>query len=198
LRRVAVRGAGVQPGGDGRGDGRGPPPRRLRVPPAGVPGRARPGRGGRGAPRGAGVARRPPAARLTLREAAWYGAPLSTSRPSLSIFFPAYNDAGTSASLALVAHMTARRLTDDHELIVVDDGSADQPGMLLDEMAAHFPWLKVVHHPANRGYGGALRTGFATAGKELVFYTDGDAQYDPRELVKLYEAFSPGVDFVNG
>jgi glycosyltransferase involved in cell wall biosynthesis len=120
------------------------------------------------------------------------------TRPSLSIFFPAYNDAGTIASLALVAHMTARELTDDYEVIVVDDGGPDHTGVLLDEMALHFPWLKVVHHQKNRGYGGALRSGFETATKELVFYTDGDAQYDPRELKKLYEAFSPGVDFVNG
>src|SRR6187549_3499791 len=120
------------------------------------------------------------------------GRPLSAStarRPSLSVFFPAYNDAGTIASLALVAHMTARRLTDDYEVIVVEDGSPDHTGELLDEMATHFPWLKVVHHPKNRGYGGALRTGFATASKELVFYTDGDAQYDPRELVRLFQAF---------
>jgi glycosyltransferase involved in cell wall biosynthesis len=135
---------------------------------------------------------------LTLRETACYGRPLTASRPSLSIFFPAYNDAGTIASLALVAHMTARQITDDYEVIVVDDGSPDHTGALLDEMAAHFPWLKVVHHPANRGYGGALRTGFATASKDLVFYTDGDAQYDPRELLKLHEALVPGVDFVNG
>jgi len=117
---------------------------------------------------------------------------------SLSIFFPAYNDAGTIASLALVAHMTARTLTDDYEVIVVDDGSPDHTGALLDEMAKHFPWMRVVHHETNRGYGGALRTGFLTASKELVFYTDGDAQYDPREMVKLWEALLPAVDFVNG
>ncbi len=120
------------------------------------------------------------------------------SRPGISIFFPAYNDAGTIASLALVAHMTARELTDDYEVIVVEDGSPDHTGALLDEMARAFPWLKVVHHEKNRGYGGALRSGFATASKELVFYTDGDAQYDPRELRALYEAFGPQVDFVNG
>ena len=68
---------------------------------------------------------------------------------------------------------------------MVDDGSPDHTGELLDEMARHFPWLKVVHHDENRGYGGALRTGFATASKELVFYTDGDAQYDPREMTRL-------------
>jgi glycosyltransferase involved in cell wall biosynthesis len=123
---------------------------------------------------------------------------MSADKPSLSIFFPAYNDAGTIASLALVAHMTARELTDDYEVIVVEDGSPDHTGALLDEMARHFPWLKVVHHERNRGYGGALRTGFATASKELVFYTDGDAQYDPRDMARLWAAFSTGTDFVNG
>jgi glycosyltransferase involved in cell wall biosynthesis len=123
---------------------------------------------------------------------------MSPEKPGLSIFFPAYNDVGTIASLALVAHMTARRLTSDHEVIVVNDGSPDHTGELLDEMASHFSWLRVVHHETNRGYGGALRTGFAAASKELVFYTDGDAQYDPREMERLLEAFGPEVDFVNG
>ena len=123
---------------------------------------------------------------------------MNPRKPSLSVFFPAYNDAGTIASLALIAHMTARTLTDDYEVIVVDDGSPDHTGELLDEMARHFPWLKVVHHAENRGYGGALRTGFLTATKDLVFYTDGDAQYDPREMVRLHEALTPHVDFVNG
>jgi glycosyltransferase involved in cell wall biosynthesis len=123
---------------------------------------------------------------------------MSAEKPGLSIFFPAYNDAGTIASLVLVSHMTARALFPDHEVIVVDDGSPDHTGELLDEMAGHFPWLRVVHHERNRGYGGALRTGFDAASKDLVFYTDGDAQYDPRELVRLWEALSPEIDLVNG
>jgi glycosyltransferase involved in cell wall biosynthesis len=118
--------------------------------------------------------------------------------PSLSIFFPAYSDAGTIASLVLLAHMTARQLTDDYEVIVVNDGSPDHTGELLDEMARHFQWLRVVHHPENRGYGAALRQGFASATKDLIFYTDGDAQYDPRELRLLFEALAPEIDFVNG
>jgi glycosyltransferase involved in cell wall biosynthesis len=121
-----------------------------------------------------------------------------SERASLTVFFPAYNDAGTIASLLLVAHMTARTLTDDYEIIVVNDGSPDHTGELLDEMARQFPWLKVIHHERNRGYGGALRSGFAAASKQLIFYTDGDAQYDPRELTRLYAALSPAVDFVNG
>jgi glycosyltransferase involved in cell wall biosynthesis len=120
------------------------------------------------------------------------------SKPSLSIFFPAYNDAGTIASLAIIAHMTARQIADDYEVIVVNDGSPDHTGELLEEMSRQFTWLKVVHHPKNRGYGGALRTGFETASKELVFYTDGDAQYDPRELMALYQQLTPEIDFVNG
>lgn len=119
-------------------------------------------------------------------------------RPGVSIFFPAYNDAGTIASLVLIAQMTARQLTDDYEVIVVNDGSPDHTGLLLDEMAGYFPWLRVIHHPKNRGYGGALRTGFESATKELIFYTDGDAQYDPRELADLHRALTPDVDFVNG
>jgi glycosyltransferase involved in cell wall biosynthesis len=119
-------------------------------------------------------------------------------RPGLSIFFPAYNDAGTIASLVLIAHMAARQITDDYEVIVIDDGSPDHTGELLDEMAKCHPWLRVIHHEKNRGYGGALRTGFLSAQKELIFYTDGDAQYDPRELKNLWDAFGPQVDFVNG
>ncbi len=124
--------------------------------------------------------------------------PVTLPRPSLSVFFPAYNDAGTIASLVLVAHMTARTLTDDYEIIVIDDGSPDHTGALLDEMARHFAWLRVIHHEKNRGYGGALISGFRAATKELIFYTDGDAQYDPREMRLLCEGLTAETDFVNG
>ena len=79
----------------------------------------------------------------------------------LSVFFPAYNDSGTIASLVITALRTARRLTPDYEVIVVNDGSADGTADILDELARIYPQVRVVHHPQNRGYGGALRTGFA-------------------------------------
>lgn len=117
---------------------------------------------------------------------------------SVSAFFPAFNDGGTIPSMVLTALIALRQVTDDYEVIVVNDGSADYTAQVLEELASRYPELKVVHHPKNRGYGAALRTGFANASKEWVFYTDGDAQYNPLELVKLVEAWHEGVDVVNG
>lgn len=117
---------------------------------------------------------------------------------SVSAFFPAYNDGGTIPSMVLTALLALRQVTDDFEIIVVNDGSADYTAHVLEELASRYPELRVIHHPQNRGYGGALRTGFASATKEWVFYTDGDAQYNPLELVKLVDALTDGVDVVNG
>jgi len=119
-------------------------------------------------------------------------------RPSISAFFPAYNDAGTIASMVIAARIALREITDDFEIMVVNDASPDHTGEILGELERVVPELRVVHHPINRGYGGALRSGFASAGKDLVFYTDGDAQYDPREVKLLYQVLSDDVDFVNG
>jgi len=125
--------------------------------------------------------------------------PKSSPTPAgLSVFFPAYNDGGTIASMVVGALLAARRLTPDHEVIVVNDGSRDVTPQLLDELARAYPEVRIVHHEGNRGYGGALRSGFAAATKEYVFYTDGDAQYDPAEMALLWERMGEGVDLVNG
>jgi glycosyltransferase involved in cell wall biosynthesis len=120
------------------------------------------------------------------------------SPPSLSVFFPAYNDSGTIASLVITALQSASKLTSNYEIIVVNDGSSDSTAKILDELARIYPQLKIVTHENNRGYGGALRSGFATASKDVVFYTDGDAQYDPSEIAVLWPALTTGVDVVNG
>ena len=117
---------------------------------------------------------------------------------SISAVFPAYNDAGTIPSMILIALLALRQVTDDYEVIVTNDGSRDDTRQVLDELASRYPELKVIHHPENQGYGCALRTGFSNATKDCVFYTDGDAQYDPGELIDLTQALTDGIDVVNG
>ena len=116
----------------------------------------------------------------------------------ISAIFPDFNDGGTIPSMVLAALMALRQVTDDYEIIVMDDGSFDYTGAILEEMALRYPELRVIHHAENRGYGAALRNGFSAATKEWVFYTDGDAQYNPLELVNLAAALREGVDIVNG
>jgi glycosyltransferase involved in cell wall biosynthesis len=87
----------------------------------------------------------------------------------------------------------------DYEVIVVNDGSQDGTGRVLEELRQrHSPRMQVVTHPQNRGYGAALRSGFAAARKEFVFYTDGDGQYDVSELPRLIALVNPDVGLVNG
>ena len=118
--------------------------------------------------------------------------------PSISVFFPAYNDGGTIASMVISAITTLRQITNDYEIIVVNDASSDYTSEILAELERQYDRVRVVNHSRNGGYGRALRSGFASATKELIFYTDGDAQYDARELTLLVSALEDGVDLVNG
>jgi len=121
-----------------------------------------------------------------------------TARPSITAFFPCYNDSGTIASVVITADRTLRVLADDYEIIVGDDASTDNSVAILEELRRLYPRLRVLHHAANRGYGGNLRSMFAEATKDLIFYTDGDAQYDPAELTLLYQHLGADVDVVQG
>ncbi len=123
---------------------------------------------------------------------------MATSRPAISAFFPAFNDGGTIASMVVMAVSVLEELTDDYEVIVVNDGSRDYTPIVLERLAERFPRLRIIHHGENQGYGSALITGFASSTREWVFYTDGDAQYDVQDLRTLYDKMADGVDMVQG
>jgi glycosyltransferase involved in cell wall biosynthesis len=120
-------------------------------------------------------------------------------KPSISVFFPCYNDAGTISAVVIRAIQTLREITDDYEVIVVNDASPDDSLKILNELECILPpTFRLVLHESNQGYGGVIRSGIAAARKEWVFYTDGDAQYDVRELKLLATKISEDVDFING
>jgi len=122
----------------------------------------------------------------------------SAGRYSISAFFPAYNDAGSIGKIVRATASMLPMLASDCEIVVVNDGSTDQTGAVLRKLSAEYSFLKVIEHDANRGYGAALITGFSNCSKDLIFYTDGDGQYDVGELRVLLAAFNDTVDLVNG
>ena len=118
---------------------------------------------------------------------------------SLSVFFPAYNDAPSLPGLIAKTFETLRQHVEDYEVIVVNDGSRDNTAEVLDDLRrAYAPHMRVITHPENRGYGGALRSGLGAATREYVFYTDGDGQYDVSELPRLLALCGPVTGLVNG
>ncbi len=117
---------------------------------------------------------------------------------SVSAVFPCYNDEHTIGTLVEHVHEALGALVAEVEVVVVNDGSADGSGALLDLLAAERPWLRVVHHERNRGYGQALISGFSAARHDWIFYTDGDAQYDAREAAGLVPLATTDVDIVQG
>jgi len=119
--------------------------------------------------------------------------------PSLSVFFPAYNDAPSLPGLLAKTFAVLQAHVVDYEVIVIDDGSYDDTAAVLQQLCGRYgARLRVITHPRNRGYGGALRSGFAAATREFVFYTDGDSQYDVGELPRLLQLVGPDTGLVNG
>jgi glycosyltransferase involved in cell wall biosynthesis len=104
---------------------------------------------------------------------------------AISVFFPCYNEQDNVERTVEQALAVLKRLNAGFEVIIVDDGSSDATGQIADEISSRDNQVKVVHHPANLGYGAALQSGFKAATKELVFYTDGDGQFDINEMPPL-------------
>ncbi|MCL5072871.1 MAG: glycosyltransferase family 2 protein [Actinobacteria bacterium] len=117
---------------------------------------------------------------------------------TISAFFPVYNDWGTISSMVFLVNGILEKVARDYEIILVDDGSRELTKRVLEELLKKVDKLRVITRPKNGGYGAALKTGFYNARYELIFYTDGDAQYNPEELELLIEKFGDDVDVVNG
>jgi len=111
-----------------------------------------------------------------------------------------------------LAVATAQKYTDDWEVVIVNDGSIlsnrEALGSIVDILNIKYQKsniknkvsnrIRIIDHEKNRGYGGALRSGFAAASKDLIFYTDCDAQYDPRELGLLMKEMIPAFSRSGG
>ncbi len=122
---------------------------------------------------------------------------LADDRPRISAFFPLYNEEANVPTTAKNAVAALADLASEFEVILVDDGSTDRTPAACAELAGADPRIRVATHPVNRGYGAALRTGFAAARMDLVTFTDGDGQFDLRELNHLLERL-PGHEMVIG
>lgn len=108
-----------------------------------------------------------------------------TKLPSLTIFFPFYNEEDNIERVARSALEAAPKFADDFEIILVNDGSLDRTGAIADRLAEEVPHIRAAHNRPNVGYGGAVRRGFAEAEKEYIFFTDGDGQFDLNEIDRL-------------
>jgi glycosyltransferase involved in cell wall biosynthesis len=108
-----------------------------------------------------------------------------TTVRELSVVLPAYNEEANIEQViaAVVSHIEPRGL--DYEVVPVNDGSRDRTGEILDRLHGANPRVRPQHHPQNRGYGAALRTGFDVAEKRYVFYMDGDGQFDIKDIDRL-------------
>jgi len=109
---------------------------------------------------------------------------------SLTVFFPCYNEEANVERTTRAAVKMCRRVADDFEVIIVNDGSKDRTGEIADRLAEEIPEVRAVHNAPNLGYGGALQRGYREATKNWIFYTDGDGQFDFEEIDKLLPLLS--------
>ena len=110
----------------------------------------------------------------------------NSTRASVSVILPAYNEEAVIASTVADVLETLATWTLDFEVIVVNDGSHDRTGTILESIAAAYPRVRVLHHGVNQGYGAALASGFEASTKDLAFFMDADGQFDIRDLERFF------------
>ena len=112
---------------------------------------------------------------------------LAETRPALSLVFPVFDEEENLEALLETALATGARLASDLEIVIVDDGSRDRSAEIIDRWQRSDLRIRVIHHPDNRGYGAALRSGLREARGDLVFFSDADLQFDLADLEKLLD-----------
>ena len=112
-------------------------------------------------------------------------APRPIKKPSISAFFPAYNEEANIGALCLKTAGVLAKLCSRYEVIAVNDGSKDRTAAVVEGLHKKKPQIRVVSHKANSGYGAAVKTGFASAKMDWIFFTDGDGQFDVNEIARL-------------
>lgn len=119
-------------------------------------------------------------------------------KPNLTIFFPVYNDERTVRTVTEKALKVCEEIANEYEIIIINDGSPDNSGLIADDLAKEYSKVKVIHHPKNLGYGAAVKSGFKASKYEWVCFTDGDDEYelnDVKRLVRLIEYFDLIITF---
>ena len=105
----------------------------------------------------------------------------------LSVFFPTYNEEGNIEKVTLSTKKVLEKLATQWEIVIVNDGSTDRTKEISEDLSRGDSRIKVISHDPNRGYGGALKTGFSEAKYEWVAFMDSDAQFDFAEIIKFIE-----------
>jgi glycosyltransferase involved in cell wall biosynthesis len=115
--------------------------------------------------------------------------------PSVSVVVPALNEQDTIQRVVEWTLSVLAEITDDYEVVVVDDGSTDETGRIADALAARSAHVQVIHNPMPSGYGGALASGFTAARKELIGLITADCEFHPTDLPRFVDAIRD-VDIV--
>jgi glycosyltransferase involved in cell wall biosynthesis len=110
---------------------------------------------------------------------------MTEKKPDISLFFPVYKDERTVRIVAQRAIDLLEEVAANYEIIIVNDGSPDSSGAIADELAAAHEKITAVHHPVNKGYGAAIKTGIAASKYDIICMIDGDNEYDVFDLKKM-------------
>lgn len=113
---------------------------------------------------------------------------MKLARNSISVVVPAFNEEKTVEDVVKVAIFVLKRLQIDYEIVLVNDGSTDQTGVIINRLAKGNKCIQVIHHPQNRGFSGAMKTCFKNAKKEYIFLGPADGQFNFKELPKFLDA----------